>query len=459
MAPFAAATEIAICLAVLLTSATAGAEIPPAVRAEWIDSEGQVSQTSWRSTATWIWSQNRLALQTIIEIPKHIAASLPAFLKSRLHGADLNAGMTLQDDHSFLVLELKTPVALFKLDNRGRQSLRVTVDHDHTNWMRNANCRGSNPSLIERENFDADVDRENGNPDALFLSLYCKQQLNGTWVEVANSDEVSLRFEPVQQTRFQRTETGTAFWVPASEKTLALKLATITVLGANGEPTQEYELQASPIPRALSIAPVQWDPSFELREAAPPVLKAEAPLIGLQAQFMAPSGSRQSGRTGLASAELALSARVEKELGSINRFADLDLEIPIRRLGAGLDAKGAATHLTWLNAGYEIKDGGPLAWTFGAQASLLDVRSPDRTTILSISPSVQAHFGNFYSATLAPFDLNSGLGLLRGRADWPITPDYRNRLTLEAVIGRTWFQPRANSWDVEGLTLGFVGAF
>ena len=452
-------------LITLTRSEALAAETPPSVRAEWIDSDGQVSATQWRSGSSWVWSQNHLNLQTVIEIPQHLAEQLPASLASRLREKDFKGPIPLQDDHLFLLLELSQPVTIFKLDQVGRQSLRVTADFDHTNWMRHANCRQANPSLAQLDVNEsvADADVQDSNPDAFFLSIYCRPASGGTWIEIANSSEVSLSFDPEEPTRFQRTLDGTAFWIPYSERAFARNLAKITVTGSNGEATTEYALTAVPVPVPTVV---KTEPLLVSQTRGQLEVKAQpSAVVGLQAQVVSASGTLNAGRTGQAATEVAVMARIEHELASDNdperafdRALELDFEIPVRRIGMGLDAKGASTTFGWLNAGYKIK-ADQLSWTLGIQASMLDVRSPNRTSILSVSPSATGTFRRLYSLTIAPFDLSSSLSTARARADYLLTADGKNRLVFEAFLGRTWMQPQASSWNMNAVTFGFAGAF
>lgn len=424
----------------------ASAESAPLVHIDVIDSDGQVSPTQWRSGATWVWSQNRLTLQTAVEIPSHLATTLPPSIAGLLRGTNFHGPFHLQDDHLFLILELRSPIEIFKLDEA--RSLRVSADFDHTNWMRNSNCRDANPSLNEVEDFD-----ETG-ADAFFISLYCHPGPGGTWVEVAASSEATLSFEPRESTRLRPSAHGTEFWIPAGSAPRIL--TDVIVVGASGDASSRYELASAPVARYVShqTMPVAWV-APEIASPAP-VIPSSQPIIGVDAQLVEAHGAVDSSATGRAAAELAIVSRFEHPLN--DGFFDADLELPIRRLGAGLNARGASSHFTWLNAGYEIK-GGPVSWTFGGELSVLDVYTPDLRSEVSMAPSVQAHIGSLYSVTFAPFDFNRSLSVLRGRADLPITADQKNRLTFEAMLGRMLIQPQANSWNFNGATIGFVGEF
>lgn len=433
----------------VLLAGVARAETPPVAHISIIDGDGQISPTQWRSSSAWIWSQNHLLLQTVVEIPAHIAAALPPAMAGLVRGPSFKGPFKLQDDHRFLILELRGPSELFKL---GAQSMRVNVDFDHTNWMRSASCREANVSLNEIDETTPAASA----PDAFFISLYCRPARNGTWIEIAASDEVSLSFEPHGQIRFQNSPDGTQFWL--SNGPHPRVLADVIVSGGNGEVSARYELAADPAPRRLASdaepiwLPVDGSSSTSLRAFA-----TRSPILGLQAQVLDAHGSVVTSENGRASTELAVVARGSHAFswGAL----DADLEIPLRRLGAGLDAKGAGSHFGYVNAGYEWQPMHGPAWTFGAQASILDVRSPDRHSVASISPSVAAHFGPLYSITVAPLDFVSHFSVARARADLPVTRDRKNRLTLEALLGRTWIQPKDASWNVNGVSLGFVGEF
>ncbi len=431
----------------LFIGESALADSQPTARISIIDADGQVAPTQWRSSSTWIWSQNHLLLQTAIEIPSHIADTLPEAMASFVRGPSFKGPFKLQTDHRFLILELRGPSELFKL---GSQSLRVNIDFDHTNWMRNANCREANVSLEEIQ------DRSPAAPNAFFISLFCRPAKNGIWVEVAASDEVTLSFEPHGQTRFQTSPDGALLWLAKGSPSRVL--ADVIVAGGSGEVSARYELavdrpERAPVRHAATDAePILLPVEGESVTSVPRAHRDRASVVGIQAQVLEAHGSR-SGETGLARTEIVATGR-----GRLVQSLSGDFAIPLRRLGAGLDAVGAGSHLAYLNFGQDV-DGSRFTWTFGAQATLLDVRSPQRQSVFALAPSVSASYGSLYSITLAPIDFISNFSVARARADLPLTSDQKNRLTFEALIGRTWIQPQDDSWNVNGVSVGFVGEF
>ena len=452
-------TAFKFCLSLLTAvfASAALAENAPVVRTAVIDTDGQVSPTQWRSSATWIWTQNHLRLQTAIEIPSHIAMTLPETMQTFVRGSTFKGPFKLQDDHEFLVLELRGPSALYKI---GAQSLRVNVDYDHTNWMRNANCREANVALAEVE------DSSPSPLSAFFISLYCRPAKQGTWIEISGSDDVSLSFEPHAKIRFQNNGDGTEFWLAHAPHPRVL--SDVIVTAANGEVASRYELAADPVvPERIPVRRLA-NSSGSSDEAEPILLPVDSlndslevsrrpslrALLGVDAQLIDAHGSLDKSRTGKTSTEIALKGRA-----IVGETLEADLALPVRRLGAGLDAPGASTHLSYLNVGYIWPSTSRLTWTFGAQAAVLDVYSPARSTTVAISPSVTARLGSLYSMTLAPLDLASNFSFARARAYWPVTADQHNRITFEALVGRTWIEPQKESWSITGASLGFVGEF
>lgn len=450
---------VLVSLVTLLFSSVWALADVPITHVDVIDSDGQVSSTHWRTSSTFIWSQDRLLLQTAIEIPSHLIAQLPPELQTHLHDkdADFKAPFPVADDHALLVLELHSPSLMFKLGDS--QSLRVTADYRETTWMRNTACRDENVYLSQSEEQTPQPD------EAFFLSVACKPARGGVWVQVAASDDVSLSFEPHDQTRFRSVEHGAEFWLPenASRRTLA----DILVMNGHGDPLSQYALDVqapatSREPRSSrKLVPVTDAETASLKDRvseSSPLAKSTSLVLGVEGQLVEAHGSLDHQKTARAQTEVSIVGRFDIGLGQDGKLL-ADLNLPIRRLGAGLDSKGAGTHFGWIDLGYAASSLGSVDLSFGAETSVLDVQSPERTSVVSISPSLTARLRSRYSLTLAPFDLLSHLSVARARADFPVTEDGRNSLTAQLIIGRNWIEPRADSWNMTGFTFGFVGDF
>ena len=436
-------------------------ESTPDLKFEWIDDDGTSVPADWQSATAWTWNDQKLVLQIWFEVPSHLTPTLPAQLTKKIASPQTKAPFKISPDHVLIVMQLQQPVELFRFEDGRNRFLKISTQSTKTNWMRNASCKDASPYLEEVQNSGV---------GPFFISLTCRGRAGDdtAWIDIATSSEVNVEIEPLGKTKHKGHSilmTMPAAGAKANER----KLAILRFRDTNGDISAVYTLSANP-PQTVTPAP---EPSVqELPIAAPaPVVKPAPQLLfarmGLHAQFVR-SGEANDGenRRGRSSAEVALSGQAEFRRVSFN------LELPVRRMGTGLDAGSPGDTLSWGYLGFKLRpdetpDERRTRVSLGVQASLLDSRleptnaqssGRERVSTVSISPAAEWTIDRNYSLTLAPIDVRSQLSFIRGRALFPLAKESRYALALEAFGARS-FGKGHEGWYTSGLTLGFTGGF
>lgn len=432
------------------------AAVATPVSFEWIDDDGTVVPIEWQSETAWSWDEKKFELQVWFEIPKHLLSTIPASLSKKIVAASTRPSFKLSPDHVLLNMHLRKPVELLKFDETRNRILRVSALTTKTTWMRHANCKDANPYLES----SPDTTLEHG---PFFISIFCvgRETDDTAWVEVETSTEAVLKIV----TNGKVQQKGNALLLPMpspgskdSKRSAERKLAVLEFTDVAGDALGSYELNASPEPPPAP-EPVQvMAPLAQITSETKTKLLTAS--MGLHAQLL--SSTRYVGTVtseGRSAAEFAISLN-----SKIQNFV-VDLELPVRRLGAGLDTGHPADHIAWLFAGHRMNQdvGYKSTVALGAQATLLDSRPKIanervRTSTTSISPAVQLGYRDRYFFTLAPLDLQSQLASARARFQIPLPKNDRYAVAVEGFWGRT-LGSGDKGWDVIGAGVGFTGAF
>ncbi|RYZ75114.1 MAG: hypothetical protein EOP05_08685 [Proteobacteria bacterium] len=427
----------------------------PALRFEWIDEDGTVVPVEWHSETAWVWNENHLTLQSWFEIPNHLVEKIPPSLAKRIVPASTKPSFKLTPDHKLFSVQLGKSVELLKFNELRNQFLRISVDSTKTTWLRHANCKDANPYVEEAE-------RSEQGP--LFISVYCRGRDNDdtVWIEVAASDEASVSVLPYGNVK----QKGNAVLMPMpgleslhEARSPERRLAVLEIKDSAGEPLSKFDLNAAPeLPVAPPIARIEAQDPKPATEKADRITAAK---MGLHAQFFSTTKYEGPVTTeGTSAAEFAISLNAKyKKLSA-------ELELPIRRLGTGLDSGQPADHVSWLYLGQEIDRGFISKNTtvnFGAQAAIVDSRTDSeagRTRISStlLSPAVQFVYRDRHSVTIAPFDFQSQIASARARLQFPLPNNERYAIAVEGFWGRTLGSGN-KGWDVGGGSVGLTGAF